>query len=65
MVRIAGSDIPNLSKIVEDGIDAVYGLYGGECSVDFDEIETDVDVSMNDNLADYALTLDDTTDIDA
>lgn len=55
MVRIAGSDIPNLSKIVEDGIDAVYNLYDMNNSVDFDEIDTDMDISMNDEISDYSI----------
>jgi hypothetical protein len=44
MVRIApGCDIPNLSDIVEDGFDTVFEMFNS--SVDYDDVETDVDLS--------------------
>lgn len=52
MVRICGSDIPNLSDIVNETFDSLGDIYGGS-SVDFDEIDTDADISMNDNLEGY------------
>lgn len=52
MVNICGSDIPNLSKIVEDAFDSI-NIYDN--GIEFDEIDTDVDVSMNDDLGDYTL----------
>ena len=54
MVRICGSDIPNLSKIVDDAFDSICDIYH-ENRVEFDPIDTDVDVSMNDDLEDYTL----------
>lgn len=53
MVRVAGSDIPNLSDIVNETFDSLGDIYCGD-SVDFDGIDdTDVDISMNDDLEDY------------
>jgi hypothetical protein len=44
MVRIApGCDIPNLSDIVEDGFDTVFGMFND--TVDYDDVETDVDLN--------------------
>lgn len=53
MVKIAGSDIPNLSKIVEDAFDSVYDIYHGN-DIEFDEVDTEVDIGMNDDIGDYA-----------
>jgi hypothetical protein len=58
MVRIAGSDIPNLSKIVENAFDSVNGIYCGN-TIDFDNVETEIDIDMNDNFEDYILDIDD------
>ena len=56
MVRIYGSDIPNLSKIVEDAFDSIENILDtGDYSVEFYPIDTDTDVSMNDNLEEYIL----------
>jgi hypothetical protein len=56
MVRIYGSDIPNLSKIVEDAFDSIENILDtGDYSVDFYPIDTDSDISMNDHLEDYTI----------
>jgi hypothetical protein len=56
MVRIYGSDIPNLSKIVEDAFESIEDILDtGDYSVEFYPIDTDADISMNDNLEDYIL----------
>jgi len=52
MVKICGSDIPNLSDIVNETFDAIGDIYNGN-ALDFDGIDTDDDISMNDNLDDY------------
>lgn len=52
MVNVCGSDIPNLSKIVEDAFDSI-SIYGND--IEFDEVDTDIDVSMNDDLGDYTI----------
>lgn len=52
MVRVAGSDIPNLSDIVNETFDSLGEIYGGD-SVEFDGVDTDIDISMNDNFDDY------------
>jgi hypothetical protein len=52
MVKIAGSDIPNLSKIVEETFDSIGNLYGGD-SIEFDGYDADNDISMNSDLDDY------------
>jgi hypothetical protein len=52
MVKICGSDIPNLSNIVNETFDAIGDIYTGN-ALDFDDIDTDADISMNDNLEDY------------
>lgn len=53
MVEICGSDIPNLSKIVDDAFESVRGIYNGDDEIDFDAVETEVDVAMGDDLGDY------------
>ena len=56
MVRICGSDIPNLSHIVDEAFESIEGIIGsGDHSVDFDPVETDMDLSMNDTLEDYTI----------
>jgi len=56
MVRIYGSDIPNLSHIVDEAFESIEGIVGsGKHSVDFDSVETDTDVSMNDDFEDYTI----------
>lgn len=52
MVRIANSDIPNLSKIVEETFDSIGDFYHGNL-IEFDDVDTDVDVSMNIDLDSY------------
>jgi len=52
MVRIANSDIPNLSKIVEETFDAIGDFYHGDL-IEFDDVDTDVDIGMNTDLDDY------------
>lgn len=58
MVRIAGSDIPNLSKIVEETFDSIGDFYHGDI-IEFDDVDTDVDVSMNTDLDDYVSDISD------
>jgi hypothetical protein len=56
MVRIYGSDIPNLSKIVEDAFDSIEDILDtGDYSVEFYPIDTDTDINMNDNLEEYII----------
>ena len=52
MVRIANSDIPNLSKIVEDAFDSIGDFYHGDI-IEFDDVDTGVDISMNTDLDSY------------
>jgi PHP family Zn ribbon phosphoesterase len=52
MVNIAGSDIPNLSKIVEETFDSIGSIYHGNM-IEFDEVDTDIDISMNTDMDDY------------
>jgi len=52
MVRFAGSDIPNLSKIVEETFDSISDIYNGS-AIDFDGYDTSGDIGMNDELDDY------------
>jgi hypothetical protein len=60
MVRIYGSDIPNLSHIVDEAFESIEGIIGsGDHSVDCDSVETDMDFSMNDDLEDYTLNVSD------
>jgi hypothetical protein len=60
MVRIYGSDIPNLSHIVDEAFESIEGIIGsGDHSVDYDPVETDMDCSMNDDLEDYTLNVSD------
>ena len=60
MVNIYGSDIPNLSKIVEDAFDSIEDILDtGDYAVEFYPIDTDSDISMNDNLEDYTLNVSD------
>lgn len=52
MVNVCGSDIPNLSKIVEETFDSIGDIYTGN-ALDFDDVYVDDDISMNENLEDY------------
>jgi hypothetical protein len=55
MVRIYGSDIPNLSKIVEDAFDSIEDIFDtGDYAVEFYPIETDTNINVE-NLDDYIL----------
>ena len=55
MVKIAGSDIPNLSKIVEDTFDQIGTVYGGR-DLEFEDIDTDMDVDISDSFEGSAFT---------
>lgn len=59
MVRIAGSDFPNLSKIVNETFDSLGDIYTRHDIVEFDDIEVEADIAMNDDLSDYVLAIDD------
>jgi hypothetical protein len=60
MVRIYGSDIPNLSKIVEDAFDSIEDILDtGDYSAEFYPIDTDSDISMNDSLEEYIINASD------
>lgn len=52
MVRICGSDIPNLSNIVNETFDSLGDIYNGN-ALDFDDIDTDNDISMSESLDEY------------
>lgn len=56
MVRIYDSDIPNLSHIVDEAFASIEGIVNcGNCSIDVDPIDTDMDLTMNDDLEDYTI----------
>jgi len=44
MVKIAGSDIPNLSKIVEDTFNSIGDIY---CRDEFDSVDNDIGMNMD------------------
>lgn len=52
-VKIAGTEIPNLSKIVEDTFNSIGDIYCRNDDIEFDDIDTEVEVGMNDNIDDY------------
>lgn len=56
-VKIAGTEIPNLSKIVEDTFDSMSDFYTGD-TIEFDDVDTEVDISMNDTMDDYIPDMD-------
>jgi hypothetical protein len=58
MVKIAGTEIPNLSKIVEDTFDSIGDIYCGD-TIEFDDVDTDMDIGMSDTLDDYVPDMDD------
>ena len=56
MVRIYGSDIPNLSHIVDEAFESIEGIVNcGNCSIDVDPVDTDMDLAMNDDFEDYTI----------
>jgi hypothetical protein len=56
MVRIYGSDIPNLSHIVDDAFESIEGIVDcGNCSIEVDPVDTDMDIAMNDEFDDYTI----------